>query len=120
VELTWHFTQNVTSLRGLEIYLWGEEKTRVRCSSGGSLHPVSQSFAELPVVELTTNMASGKVMIKVPDSTMHSFKAEHNEIAWSVEVFADVSFYPDVAVGFPITVLPQRIEELISSEPIEN
>jgi hypothetical protein len=120
VELTWQFSRNASSLQGLEIYLWGEEITRARCSSGGRLHHVSETFAELPVVELTTGMESGTAKMRIPDSTMHSFDAEHNEIAWSIEVFADVSFFPDVQLSFPIVVLPQRIAELISSEPVEN
>jgi hypothetical protein len=42
----------------------------------------------------------------IPENSMHSFEAEHGGIDWSVQVFADVSLLPNVAVGFPITVLP--------------
>lgn len=121
VEVRWHFSRNTSSLRGLDIYLWGEEKTQVPCGNGERRRTVTESFAELPVIESAIAIPSGKAQMTVPENSMHSFKADHNEIIWSVEVFADVWFWPDVAVGFPIVVLPQRITtETASHERAEN
>jgi hypothetical protein len=121
VDVSWHFSRNAGLLRSLEIYLEGEERTKVRCRGRGRMQTVADTFAELPVIESTSNVRSGKLQITIPADTMHSFAADHGGIDWSVQVFADVWLLPNVNVGFPITVLPKRIETRIAdNEPDED
>jgi hypothetical protein len=121
VELTWSFTRNPGLLTSLEIYLWGEERARVQCRGRRRTRVATETFAELPIIKSRSSLRSGKVQMTIPENSMHSFEAEHGGIDWSVQVFADVSLLPNVAVGFPITVLPKRIESKIAdNEPAED
>jgi hypothetical protein len=119
MELEWRFIGNTGSLRSLEIYLVGEQRIRVR--SRGRCQTESEAFVELPIIELERGSPTGRARVSIPESSMHSFKADHSEIVWSVDVFADVEFWPDVAVGFPIVVLPKPIKaEVLSGERAED
>jgi hypothetical protein len=109
VELSWHFSRNTGSMRSLEIYLCGEEWTETQCGNSRKRRSVTETFAELPVIESQVAIPSGKAQMTVPENTMHSFEPYHCGIVWSLQVFADVRFWRDVAVSFPIVVLPQQI-----------
>jgi hypothetical protein len=110
VELNWRFTRNAAAIRSLDIRLSGDEIAKVRCSGQGKPQSVCETFVDLPIVESTSNLQSGKSQMTVPLKSMHSFSAGDNQIAWSVDVSADVWFFPDVAVSFPIVVRPQPIK----------
>ena len=44
--------------------------------------------------------------LAIPVSAMHSFRAEHNEVNWTVVVKGDVAGWPDYRRVFPIVVQP--------------
>ncbi len=44
--------------------------------------------------------------IEVPAGAMHSFKSEHNKIAWQLVVKGDVAGWPDFERTFPVVVYP--------------
>jgi len=48
-----------------------------------------------------------KLAVEIPPGSMHSFKAEHNEITWRIVVRGRVAGWPDYERGFPIVVHPQ-------------
>ncbi len=52
--------------------------------------------------------------LRVPASAMHSFKADHNEIHWSLRVRGNVAGWPDFEREFPIVVHPMSAEALVS------
>jgi len=49
-----------------------------------------------------------RLSVRIPESAMHSFKSDHNEIGWSLEVRGAVDGWPDFARVFPVVVYPAR------------
>jgi hypothetical protein len=45
-------------------------------------------------------------VLSLPVGVMHSFKAEHNEINWSLVVEGEVAGWPDYKRSFPLIVRP--------------
>jgi len=48
-----------------------------------------------------------KLTVQIPPGSMHSFKAEHNEIGWRLIVRGKVAGWPDYERAFPVIVHPQ-------------
>ena len=44
--------------------------------------------------------------LNVPEGAMHSFKADHNEINWTLAVEGDVANWPNYKRSFPVIVRP--------------
>jgi hypothetical protein len=109
VQLQWRFVGSQGALRSLEINLFGEEKTYVRCR--GRRQAITEIFAQVPIVDLKSCPRSGDAELTVPRDTMHSFEASGNEIVWSVQVHAAIDYLPDVVADFPIVVLPRRCNQ---------
>ena len=54
----------------------------------------------------------------MPAGAMHSFKADHNEINWSLVVEGDVAGWPDYKRSFSVIVCPASGEPRpMSAEP---
>jgi hypothetical protein len=47
-----------------------------------------------------------EIELKMPEGTMHSFVADHNEIAWKLVVEGDVAGWPPYRRAFPLVVRP--------------
>jgi hypothetical protein len=47
-----------------------------------------------------------EIELSVPEAAMHSFKAEHNEISWSMAIDSEVVGWPSFKRLFPIIVQP--------------
>ena len=45
--------------------------------------------------------------VSVPPAAMHSFKADHNEINWTLVVAGTVDGWPDYERVFPVVVCPE-------------
>jgi hypothetical protein len=50
-----------------------------------------------------------KLAVEIPPASMHSFKAEHNEIIWRIVVRGRVAGWPDYERGFPVIVHPEPL-----------
>jgi hypothetical protein len=48
----------------------------------------------------------GRCAIEVPPLAMHSFKAEHNEVAWKIVVRGEAAGWPAYERTFPVLVYP--------------
>jgi hypothetical protein len=48
-----------------------------------------------------------EIGLDVPDDAMHSFTADHNDIAWTIVVEADVAGRPFTRRAFPVVIRPQ-------------
>ena len=44
--------------------------------------------------------------LNVPEGAMHSFAADHNEIAWTLVVEGDVAGWPEYRRAFPVIIRP--------------
>ena len=47
--------------------------------------------------------------LEVPRDAMHSFKSQHNEVAWKVQVRLDVAGWPAHERSFPVIVYPPQV-----------
>jgi hypothetical protein len=61
-------------------------------------------------------MTQGRVTLSVPADSMHSFRADHNRIVWSIMVHGDVPRWPDVKETYDVTVVPMRAD-CIAQQP---
>lgn len=44
--------------------------------------------------------------LEIPAGAMHAFKADHNEIAWRVDIDAKLAGWPDLHRRYPLTICP--------------
>ncbi len=109
LRLSWTLTGRIGSIRQFTILLKGVEKATYLC--GTSTSTDIKTFAEIRIYETSEmfEMAQGSAEIRVPAGIMHTFHAPNNEIVWTLEVHGEISFWPDVAASFPITILPQPL-----------
>lgn len=109
MRVTWQLEGAVNRLRHLRITLQGEEEATYR--RGTDTVTDNHTFATLPLLETddtqTILTARGEAQVRVPADTMHSFKADHNQIKWSLHVHGAVPRWPDVKESFDVVVLPQ-------------
>ena len=47
-----------------------------------------------------------RIILRIPETAMHSFKADHNEINWKLVVKGDVDGWPCYERTFPVVVYP--------------
>jgi hypothetical protein len=106
VELDWQFSGRVDRISDLKITLEGREEATYR--RGTNTHTDKEVFREILIAEERDrfNMASGRTTFTIPADTMHSFKAENNEIVWTLKIHGDIASWPDVNDEFEFKVLP--------------
>ena len=75
---------------------------------GTTTHTNTTEFFELEVFSSTVKqlLHRGRVGFVVPADTMHTFKADHNKILWSLKIAGDIEKGPDLADTYPIEVTP--------------
>ena len=107
LEVRYSFTRNTSRITKLQITLRGEEVATYR--RGTDTKTDRHTFFEEVLLETTDpgRMRTGTVTIRVPGDLMHSFDASNNKIVWTLKLHGDIPRWPDVALDFPITVLPQ-------------
>lgn len=105
-ELKWQFRGSTRSIRRFRIVLEGKEEARYR--RGTSTTTDTATFAEVPIVDetLPLRIEAGQTSLRIPTDTMHSFSGTNNKISWSLGVYGEIGFWPDVKAAFPIEVLP--------------
>ena len=52
----------------------------------------------------------GAVSVLVPENSMHSFSAEHNQISWMLRVRSRTPWLPGLTRTTAVVVLPRSIE----------
>lgn len=106
VNLRWEIRGALSRLKDFRLALVGTERATYR--RGTTTHTDTEVFARIPIVENRASSMSpqGTAVLRIPDSTMHSFKASNNQIVWNLEIKADVPRWPDVSDSWEITILP--------------
>lgn len=68
-------------------------------------------FQIIEVAETTSSMqiARGEGKFDIPANTMHSFKAPHNKIIWSIKVHGEIPKWPDLNDEYPLDVRPMEV-----------
>jgi hypothetical protein len=107
VDLQWQMSGRATKLRRLEIVLEGREEATYQ--RGTTTVTDKEVFTTIPVLDTTNpwDMQSGRARLMIPPGTMHTFRAEHNKILWTLRIRGDIPRWPDIKEEYEITVLPQ-------------
>lgn len=106
VDIAWKLTGKVNRIKKLKISIVGTESaTYVR---GTDTRTDAEEFSRLEVVSTDSSekMEFGQQTITIPFDSMHTFKANNNEVAWSIEVDGDIPMWPDVSESFSFRVKP--------------
>lgn len=106
LQVQWQFRGDASSIQRLRVVLVGKEQATYR--RGTSTSTDTSVFAEIVAFDETnpTAIAAGKCAVQVPTHTMHSLHGGHNKVLWLLQVKGEIRFWPDVALEFPVEVLP--------------
>jgi len=110
VPLSWEIFGRVERIGTLTITLSGREEARYR--RGTKTYTDKNTFYEEVLVSTddSSQMAYGQTTLRIPADTMHSFRADHNKIIWSLTVHGDIARWPDMKDEYEITVAPRPLE----------
>jgi len=106
-QFEWRVKGRADRLRRIRIVLEGREEAWYR--SGKSHQAVTQTFAEIPIIQTMDNepvSEQGQGRVTIPAGFMHSFTAVHNKIIWRLRVHAEVAHFPAVEEDYILNVLP--------------
>lgn len=106
LEVAWRFEGRTSAIRQLTITVTGTEKAEYR--RGTTTHTDESIFFKEAMVEtrLPLEISGGEATFEIPVTTMHSFRASHNQIVWQLKVHGEIRLWPDVDASFPIVVNP--------------
>lgn len=106
VDLHWQITGRAQALRRFEIFLEGREEATYQ--RGTTTVTDKEVFTTIPIFDTANpwDIQNGHARLLVPPGTMHTFRAEHNKVLWTLRVHGDIPRWPDVKDEYEITVLP--------------
>lgn len=106
--LAWSFARPPRGVRRLRVRLAGQE--RATYSRGTDTTTDTHAFYKEVLFdsrdEKSPITASGVFGFQLPPGVMHSFRSNHNEIRWTLEIKAWVTLLPDVRRNIVLTVWP--------------
>jgi hypothetical protein len=104
----WRIGGGASRIKKFNVVLEGSE--RVVYAQGTSTKTDTSLFFQQIIFQTTTQreIERGSFEFKIPETTMHSFEAKHNQIVWSLLVRGEIARWPDLAEVFAINVLPVR------------
>ncbi len=105
-ELEWTIIGAVDRITKFTLELRGQEVARYQ--RGTNTVTVTSVFEKIMLFEGAApgEIRTGRVQIAFPEFTMHTFDAPNNKIQWFIMVKGEVPRWPDIALEFPVTVLP--------------
>jgi hypothetical protein len=106
VPFAWQLIGAASRVRHLTIALSAREEARYR--RGTDTHTDTREFHRDVLAEPSDpgGIERGSGSIRIPATTMHSFKAPNNKIVWTIQVKGEIDRWPDVDESFDITVTP--------------
>ena len=106
--LAWAFSRGPRSVKRLRVRLAGQERATYR--QGTSTTTDTNTFHQVVVYDTHETgdavTERGTFAIEFPADAMHSFKADNNEIRWTLEVKAWIPLLPDIRHNVILTVWP--------------
>ncbi len=107
VYLQWRLSGGTGGVRRLKVTLEGREEAQYR--QGTSTRTDKEVFAVMPLVDTTDPylMANGSTSFTVPESTLPSFRSEHNKIVWTIKAELEIANWPDSEEEFEVLVRPE-------------
>ncbi|MBN1816075.1 MAG: DUF3592 domain-containing protein [Sedimentisphaerales bacterium] len=105
--LDWELFGQVHRISTLTITLAGREEATYQ--RGTKTYTDKNVFYEMDVfkTDILQEMTYGQTLLQIPLETIHSFKADHNKIIWSLTVHGNIAKWPDMKDEFEITITPQ-------------
>ena len=109
--IRWKFEGRIDKLTGVKIILKATEHISYR--RGTRTHREQSCFLEQTVFEsqISSQIASGQVSLRIPQDSMHSFSGESNQVTWRVIVQGEIPNWPDVKEEYELEVLPMKHTE---------
>jgi hypothetical protein len=109
-DLAWEILGRTSGIRRLTIELIGTESATY--TRGTDTHTDTDDFFKQTIVdsENAEEFAFGSTVLQIPAETMHTFEATCNKVIWSLQVKADIPWWPDVNEKFPFRVSPAPVE----------
>ena len=104
----WQTEGRVSRIRRFVVSIVGTEKTTY--TRGTTTYTDTEDFLTIVVAstEDPDQMRFGTATVTIPPDTMHSFKANNNEIVWTIRVKGEISMWPDIDEEFPFRVRPRK------------
>ncbi|MBN1125311.1 MAG: DUF3592 domain-containing protein [Sedimentisphaerales bacterium] len=105
-QLEWEIFGHADRIRTLIIKVTGREEATYQ--QGTRTYTDKSTFHETEVFSTDNpqQMTFGRTMLHIPNETMHSFKADHNKIIWTLTAHGDIAKWPDMKDTFEITITP--------------
>ncbi len=106
VYLQWRLSGGTGGVRRLKVTLEGREEAQYR--QGTNTRTDKEVFAVMPLVDTTDayQMANGSTSFTMPESTLPSFRSEHNKIVWTIKAALEIANWPDSDEEFEVLVRP--------------
>jgi len=106
VDIAWEVKGNTSRIKTLTLEFKAEQISTYQ--QGTNTYTDRELFEVIPIVKTSDQgeMQFGSATITIPESTMHTFKSNHNEIAWSVSVIGDIPKWPNVRAFHQFRVKP--------------
>jgi hypothetical protein len=106
VPLQWRIRGGASRIGTLNIVLTGREEATY--TQGTDTRTDTNEFHRTVILEASDpgRIEGGMTTMNVPAASMHSFKADHNKIVWTLTVSGNIRWWPDVDESFDITVSP--------------
>jgi len=106
VDVSWRFAGNAGRIERLEIWLEGSEQATY--ARGTSRITESEVFRKVNVAStaFAPEIRQGSARLTVPADAVPTFTAPNNRIVWELKIRGSIPRWPDVDVGFELTVLP--------------
>ena len=106
VDVAWEVKGNAGRIDRLQIAAVGTETAQYR--QGTNTRTETSDFGFIPIVDSTESggITFGSVLIKIPDSTMHTFSDTNNKVTWAIQVRGKIRRWPDVLQTHVFRVKP--------------
>jgi hypothetical protein len=104
LEVSWRFEGARHRLTDVRLWLEGREEATYR--RGTDTRTDKETFAELEIATVSGlgSGEPGRATLRLPERTMHSFKADNNRVVWALKLKGGIARWPDVNEEFPVTV----------------
>lgn len=106
--ISWEFQGSTRALKTLKFLLKGIEEAKYR--RGTDTHTDTHTFLEQALFETSepSEIANGRVNVRIPTDTMHSFSGGNNKVRWQLLLRCEIALWPDVNADFPLRVVPHE------------
>ena len=106
VDVAWQLEGRTSSVRSLKIVIEGEESATYQ--RGTDTITATNVFCTIPIADVTDpeQIEFGSESVTIPGDTMHTFKANRNQVLWRIVLHGEVPFWPNIKETYQFRVKP--------------